>query len=314
MPAAASAHHSPLTGIAYKVASVIVFVVMSSLLKASVGIPAGELVFFRSFFGIFPVIGFLAMRGELRQGLISHAPGSQIWRGLVGTASMGCGFFALTKLPLPEAVTLGYATPLIIVVLSAIVLHETVRIYRWTAVFIGLIGVLVIGWPQLTLFSTGIDSGAALGVAASFAGACLGAVAQLLVRRLIQTERPATIVLYFLVVSSLISLLTVPFGWVMPSPLTAAYLVCAGIAGGIAQVLLTESYRHAELSVVAPFEYSSLVFSVIIGFMFFGDVPDWFMLVGGIIVVGSGLFIIYREHRLGLEQPAEVQEVVTPQG
>src|SRR5262249_32513431 len=149
-------------------ASVLVFLVMSSLLKASVGIPAGELVFFRSFFGIFPVIAFLAARGELREGLVSHSPGRQIWRGLVGTASMGCGFFALTRLPLPEAVTLSYATPLIIVVLSAIVLHETVRIYRWSAVIVGLLGVVVIAWPQLTLFSTGIDPGAALGVAAAF--------------------------------------------------------------------------------------------------------------------------------------------------
>jgi drug/metabolite transporter (DMT)-like permease len=89
--------------------------------------------------------------------------------------------------------------------------------------------------------------------------------------------------------------------------------VGAGICGGVAQILLTESYRHADLSVIAPFEYSSLVFSVIIGFVFFGDVPTWFMLIGGLIVVGSGLFIIYREHRLGLDRK-RVREVVTPQG
>ena len=141
----------------------------------------------------------------------------------------------------------------------------------------------------------------------------MGAVAQLLVRKLIQTERSATIVLYFLLSSSLISLATIPFGWVMPSPIIAACLVGAGLCGGIAQVLLTESYRHTEMSVVAPFEYSSLVFSVIIGFVFFGDMPTWFMLIGGAIVVGSGLFIIYREHRLGLDR-TKVREVVTPQG
>jgi drug/metabolite transporter (DMT)-like permease len=99
----------------------------------------------------------------------------------------------------------------------------------------------------------------------------------------------------------------------MPSPMFIVYLVSAGIAGGIAQILLTESYRYADMSVVAPFEYSSLVFSVAIGFAFFGDVPTPFMLVGGVIVVGSGLFIIYREHRLGLSQ-AKASEVTTPQG
>jgi drug/metabolite transporter (DMT)-like permease len=302
-----------LTGIGFKIASVLIFLVMSSLLKASQGVPAGELVFFRSFFGMLPVVAFLAWRGELRQGLKSNNVVSQIWRGLVGTVSMGLGFFALTRLPLPEAVTINYAMPLIIVIFSALFLHEIVRAYRWTAVIIGLVGVVIIAWPQLTLFSTGVDSAAAIGALAAIGGATMGAVAQLLVRTLIKTERSATIVLYFLLSSSVISLVTVPFGWVMPSPLTAVYLIGAGIAGGIAQILLTESYRHADMSVVAPFEYTSLVFSVIIGFVFFGDVPTWFMLAGGVIVVGSGLFIIYREHRLGIDR-GKVREVVTPQG
>src|SRR6185312_6700121 len=125
--------NAPLVGIAFKVGSVLIFLVMSSLLKASQGVPAGELVFFRSFFGVFPVVAFLAWRGELRAGLKSNNVGSQIWRGVVGTVSMGFGFLALTKLPLPEAVTINYATPLVIVILSALVLHETVRLYRWTA-------------------------------------------------------------------------------------------------------------------------------------------------------------------------------------
>jgi drug/metabolite transporter (DMT)-like permease len=307
------ASRGALTGIAFKVTSVLIFLVMSSLLKASQGVPAGELVFFRSFFGVLPVVAFLAWRGELREGLKSNNVVSQIWRGLVGTVSMGLGFFALTRLPLPEALTINYAMPLIIVIFSAVFLKERVRAYRWTAVIVGLVGVVIIAWPQLTLFSGGVNSAAAVGALAAIGGATMGAVAQLLVRTLIRTERSGTIVLYFLLSSSAISLLTVPFGWVVPSPLTAVLLVGAGIAGGIAQVVLTESYRHADMSVVAPFEYTSLVFSVIIGFLFFGDVPTWFMLVGGVIVVGSGLFIIYREHRLGLDQ-SKVREVVTPQG
>lgn len=304
--------NAPLTGIAFKVGAVLIFLVMSALLKASTGIPAGELVFFRSFFGILPVVMFLSWRGELREGIKSRNVGGQVWRGLVGTCSMGLNFLALTKLPLPEAVTLGYSTPLIIVVLSAIFLGEVVRLYRWSAVMAGLVGVVVIAWPQLTLFSHGFDATVIGGVAAAMGGAATGAVAQLLVRKLIQTERSATIVLYFLASSAVISLVTVPFGWVMPTPLQAFYLVSAGICGGVAQIMLTESYRHADLSVVAPFEYSSLVFSVIIGFVFFGDVPTWFMLVGGVIVVASGLFIIYREHQLGRKRPE--QDLVTPQG
>lgn len=311
---AAGQGRGAMVGIAFKITSVLVFLVMSSLLKASPDIPAGELVFFRSFFGIFPVIGFLGWTGQLRDGLKSNNVVGQVWRGLVGTFSMGCGFFALTRLPLPESVTINYGAPLLIVVLSALFLHERVRLYRWSAVIVGLVGVVVIAWPQLTLFSGGgLGNSAALGVLAAFGAAGFSAIAQLLVRQLITTERSATIVLYFLISSSIISLVTVPFGWALPTPTEAALLVGAGIAGGIAQILLTESYRHADMSVVAPFEYTSLVFSVIIGLVFFGDVPTWFTLVGGLIVVGSGLFIIYREHRLGLDR-SRVREVVTPQG
>jgi len=302
-----------LKGIAFKIGAVLIFLVMSALLKASEGVPAGELVFFRSSFGVVPVVIFLAMRGELVAGMKTNALGGHIWRGLVGTMSMSFGFLALTLLPLPDAVTLNYATPLLIVVFSAVFLHEVVRLYRWTAVIIGLGGVLIIAWPNLSVLSGGGDSTMLAGVAAALAAASLGAVAQLLVRKLVDTERSATIVLYFLVTSSIISLVTAPFGWVMPTPLQAVFLVGAGISGGIAQILLTESYRHADMSVVAPFEYSSLIFSIIIGFVFFGDVPTVFMLVGSVIVIGSSLFIIYRERQLGRDRSREKQ-VVTPQG
>jgi drug/metabolite transporter (DMT)-like permease len=312
-PKARARLNASLTGIAYKVSSVLIFLVMSGLLKASAGVPAGELVFFRSFFGIVPVIAFLLWRGQLVEGFRTRSVADQVWRGLVGTTSMGLGFYALTKLPLPESVTLNYATPLIIVVFSAFFLGEVVRLYRWSAVIIGFVGVLIITWPRLTILSTGIGREEALGIGAALVACCFAAVAQLLVRKLVQTESPATIVLYFLISSSLLALVTLPFGWVMPTPVQAVYLITAGFCGGIAQILLTESYRHADMSVLAPFEYSSLIFSVLIGYLFFGDVPTLYMLVGGIIVVGSGLFIIIREHRLGRDD-SKARQVTTPQG
>lgn len=314
-PSFLPASRGSLTGIAYKVASVLVFLVMSSLLKASQGIPAGELAFFRSAFAIIPVTAFLAWRGELRAGVKTAFPFGHVWRGLAGTCGMMLGFFALTKLPLPEAVTINYATPLLIVAISALFMGEVVRAYRWSAVVIGLAGVVVVAWPRLTLLSGGASNDLTIGAISALAGCCCSAVAIVQVRRLVQTERSATIVFYFSISSTLISLLTLPFGWVVPGAVTAACLVGAGLAGGIGQILLTESYRHADMSVVAPFEYSSLIFSVLIGYVFFGDVPTVFMLVGGVIVVGSGLFVIYREHRLGLDAArSRAREVVTPQG
>jgi len=109
-----------------------------------------------------------------------------------------------------------------------------------------------------------------------------------------------------------IALATLPFGWIVPSQQQLIYLVTAGVCGGIAQILLTESYRHADMSVVAPFEYTSLIFSIGIGYFVFSDQPTWHVLVGGLIVVGSALFVIYRERRLGKAQPEK--EVATPQG
>jgi drug/metabolite transporter (DMT)-like permease len=308
----ANSSNRTLTGIAFKVASVIIFLGMAALLKASQGVPAGELVFFRSFFGLVPVIVWLVYRRQLREGIKTRHLRGHLARGFIGTISMSIGFFALTQLPLPESTTLNYAMPLLIVVFSAIFLHETVRLYRWSAVAVGMAGVLIIAWPSLTLFSSGVSSRAAVGVGAALVSACMGAVAQLLVRRLVDTERSATIVFYFLASSSVISLVTIPFGWVTPTPLQAVFLIGAGICGGTAQILLTESYRHADMSVVAPFEYTSLVFSIVIGFLAFGDVPTWQMLVGGVIVVGSGLFIIFRERQLGKVRPEK--EVATPQG
>ena len=312
MTTALTAPTNPLTGIAFKVASVIVFLAMAALLKAADGVPSGELAFFRSFFAILPVVVFLAWRGQLVTGVKTKYPLRHLARGLAGTGGMLFGFYALTQLPFPEAVTLNYATPLIIVVISALFLDEVVRLYRWTAVLLGFVGVVIISWPRLTLLSDGVDQAAAIGVGSALLACLFAAIAMVQVRKLVDTEKSATIVFYFSLSSSIITLATLPLGWVMPSPLQLVYLVTAGIAGGIAQILLTESYRHADMSVVAPFEYTSLIFSVAIGYFAFGDVPTWQVLVGGLIVVGSALFIIFRERQLGRARPEK--EVATPQG
>lgn len=303
-----------MTGIAFKLSSVCVFLGMSSLLKASEGVPSGQLVFFRSFFAILPIIAYLIWKGELGVGLKTKHPVSHLLRGLVGTGGMMTGFFALTQLPLAEAITISYATPLLIVVFSAVFYHEQVRLYRWSAVLVGLVGVVIIIWPRLTVFSGGIAdmSGATLGAVSALVAAGFAATAMVLVRKLVETERSATIVLYFSLTSSVFGLATLPFGWVMPTTEQFALLVGAGIFGGIGQILLTESYRHADMSVVAPFEYASLILSVAIGYVIFHDVPTIEMLVGGAIVVGSGLFIIYREHKLGLERK-KASEITPPQ-
>lgn len=307
-------HGSTLTGIGLKVASVAIFVGMSSCIKLAGELPAGEIVFFRSFFAALPVIGLLALRDDLRTALTTKHPFSHVVRSLVGVTAMGLGFFALTRLPLPEAIALNYAQPLLVVVFSALFLGETIRIYRWSAVVVGLIGVLIISWPKLTLFDTaaGFSNQEALGVAAALVAAAVSAVAMLLVRRLVQIEKSATIVLWFSLTSSLIALFTIPFGWRALDWEQLTLLMVAGICGGIAQILMTEAYRYAEASTVAPFEYTSMLLGIAAGYFLFAELPTIHTLLGGMIVISAGIFIVWREHRLGLER-SRAKAAVPPQ-
>ncbi|WP_353021538.1 DMT family transporter [Mesorhizobium sp. M0998] len=307
--------HSTLTGILLKIVSVAVFVGMSSCIKAAGTVPAGQIVFFRSFFAIFPIIAFLAFQGKLGTAFSTKRPLNHIARGVVGVCAMGLGFFALTRLPLPEAITLNYAQPLLVVVFSSIFLGEAIRIYRWSAVAVGLVGVLIISWPELTLLSSGAALGdqEVLGVIAALIAAAISAIAMLLVRNLVQSERTATIVLWFSVTASVMALLSLPFGWQALTPAQAGLLIAAGFCGGLGQILMTSAYRHAEASVVAPFEYTSMILGVVVGYLVFGDIATINMLVGGMIVVAAGIFIIWREHQLGLER-TRTRKAVAPEG
>ncbi|MGV3492159.1 MAG: DMT family transporter, partial [Devosia sp.] len=182
-------HQNAMTGIAFKLGSVCVFLAMSSLLKASDGVPTGQLVFFRSAFALVPIFVYLTWRRQLIVGIKTDHALSHLWRGLIGTCGMATGFFALTQLPLPEAITINYATPLLIVVFSALFFHEKVRLYRWSAVLIGLVGVVIIISPRLTVFSGGVSdmSGTTLGAMSALLSCCFAATAMVLVRRLVQT-------------------------------------------------------------------------------------------------------------------------------
>jgi drug/metabolite transporter (DMT)-like permease len=178
-----------------------------------------------------------------------------------------------------------------------------------------MIGVAIIVWPRLTVFSGegGAMSGLTLGVLASLASCVFGAFATMQVRKLVDTERSATIVLYFSITCSIAGLLTLPFGWSEISWQALVLLALAGFCGGIAQLLLTASYRYADVSTIAPFEYTSIVLGLVIGYFLFGDVPTGAMLVGTVIVVIAGIFVILREHRLGLQRRA-ARKHITPQG
>jgi drug/metabolite transporter (DMT)-like permease len=302
----------PLLGIGLKVLSVGVFLAMASLLKAAKGIPPGEMVFFRSLFALIPIVAFLVWRRELLTGTRTSRPGGHLLRGAIGVFGQGLGFYALTQLPLAEVTAIQYTLPLLTVVAGALFLGENVRTYRWSALILGMVGVAIIIGPRLTVFGSGVAADGlhpGWGAISALAGCLFAAIAYVQVRRLVATERSSTIVLYYSLMCALLASLTFPFAFVLPDPTTFVMLVFAGIFGGIGQVTLTESFRQADMSVVAPFEYVSLIFALIVGYVVFGDVPTLPMLLGSAILIGAGVFVIYREHQLGL---ARARDAATP--
>jgi drug/metabolite transporter (DMT)-like permease len=306
---------TPLRGIVLKLASVTVFVVMASLIKATADhVPPGQAVFFRSFFAIPVILLWLALRGEFSGGVRVASPMGHVWRGLVGTLAMGFGFAGLGLLPLPEVTAIGYAAPLLTVIFAAMFLGEQVRAFRISAVALGLVGVLIVLSPRLSA-AADPEAGAreALGAVVVLMGAVCAALAQVFVRKLVTTERTSAIVFWFSVTASVLSLLTLPFGWVVPAPAEAALLVLAGLCGGVGQILLTSSYRHADASVIAPFEYASMLLALGIGYLVFGEVPTAAMLAGAALVILAGVLIIWRERQLGLERDRQ-RRAMTPQG
>lgn len=294
-------------GVVLKIVSTLVFAVMVTLIKlVSAEVPPGEVLFARAFFGTVPVLVWLAARGELPSGLRTRQPFGHVKRAVVGTISMFCWFASIVYLPLPDTTAINYSSPLFGVVFAALFLGEKVRVYRWSAVAVGFFGVLVVLSEHITSTGVARDGGQAVGAAFSLASAVFAALAMVTVRSLTATETTGAIVLYFSSAAAAFALFTIPFGWVVPTPWQAGILIAAGLCGGVGQVLMTEAYRNAEASAIAPFDYANMIWIVAISYVLFADVPSLTVVIGSLIVIGSGIFVMWRERRLGiLERRAE---------
>jgi drug/metabolite transporter (DMT)-like permease len=291
--------------IAIKLVSVLLLSIMSTLIRAAgAKFPVGEVVFFRSAFAILPVLAIYAARGQVMAVILTKRPFGHLGRGTMGIASMFLNFAALARLPLMDATAISFAAPLITVVLAALILNEHVRMYRWSAVSLGFVGVIVMLWPYLDIgswvqtASPARTIGAVCAMIACFTNA--GTVIQ--TRRLTDSETTASIVFYFSLICGLAGLATLPLGWAMPTGPELSMLVMIGILGGLSHILLTESYRYAPASVVAPFDYTAMIWAFLLGYAVFGELPSAFVFVGAAVVVASGLYVIWREHKLGVER------------
>jgi drug/metabolite transporter (DMT)-like permease len=297
-------------GIGFKLISALLFAAMSALVRDLGKVaPVGQMVFFRSAFAILAVVVIYAFRGELGTAVRTGRPFGHLGRGLLSVAGMFTNFAALVRLPLADATAISFASPLITVALAAVVLKERVRIYRWSAVLVGFAGVIVMLIPH---FEVGhyavIGAAAAIGSLLALTSAVCNAGTVIQTRRLTQSETTSSIVFYFSLVCAIAGGLTLPFDWYTPTASELSGLIALGVLGGLAHIFLTESYRHAAASVVAPFDYTSMLWALLLGYWLFGELPDALVYAGAAIVAGAGLFVIWRERRLGLQRAREVEE------
>ena len=271
-----------LIGICLKLLSIIAFTMMNAFIRVeSAEVPTGELVFFRSVVALAVLIFWLNSRGQFPHAILTARPFGHLLRGLIGSGGMFFGFAALSLLPLPDATAIAFAAPLIGVVLAAWLLKEHVHGYRWAAVACGFGGVIVMLHDKIGLGAA--DSSAQVfGVSFALLGALCAAAAYTQTRRLTKTEKTGAIVFYFSLLTTFMGMASFvvplivpdhgPAGhfiasqiWVWPGWSGAVLLCCIGILGGAAQIMMTESYRMADASVVAAFDYTSMVWASMIG-------------------------------------------------
>jgi len=279
-------------GIAYRVGAMVCMAALSALVKwcGSRGINVFQIIFFRNAFAFVP-LGIYIWRTSGLTVLRTQRPLGHLARSTIGISAMVCSFSAVQFLPLTSATAFNFASPLFMTALAALILHEKVGPHRWGAVAVGFIGVLVMVRPEpghMNLIGAGL----------SLAGAAGAAGAMIAVREIGRTERGPTIVFYFTLAGATLGLVSLPFVWVTPDPLTLALLILAGLIGGVGQMLLTEALRVAPVGVVAPFDYTQLVWASLIGFFVWGELPGAATLIGAAIVAASGIYILYRELRI----------------
>ena len=266
--------------------SIIGFSLMDVIVKWSVDYPVGQVLFFRGFFGIIFYF-FIIPRERLHDFYKTKRPGLHSLRCLAGLIAIIAIFIALRKLPLATVVSISFAAPIFTTILSIFILSEKVGIYRWLAVLVGFIGILIITEPGISNLNIYYIFPIIF---------CLGlSYVAITLRQLSTTEPVWLISLFFSIAITFLSFLTLPFGWVMPSFNHFLILSLVGIFGGVSNLWLSQSYKYSEVSLVTPLKYLTLVFAIIFGYFIWDEIPTIKTLIGALLVIVSTLIIFRRE-------------------
>jgi len=276
-------------GVLYGIASVACFAMMDASVKWLDMFPVGQVLFSWFFFGLIPIL-MLVPRGEFKTFYKTSRPKLHAFRAITGTLAIIALFIALRQIPLADVVSLTFGGPIFVTLGSIFFLSEKVGIRRWLAVLIGFFGMLLIVKPayeELNIYYI-------FPIIFCIFFACVA----LSIRSLSSTEPNYRIALYFSLLSMIVGLLTLPFGWVMPNKFELFLLIFTGLVGSVANILLTVSLRYAEASLVTPTKYLNLVFAILLGYFIWSEIPKLLTLVGAGLIIISSVIIFMRESEL----------------
>ena len=272
--------------------SVCAFSIMDLIVKWSDDYPLGQVIFFRGFFGIV-LYYFVIPKERIRDFYFTKRPLLHFSRCFFGLAALLSIFTALRNLPLATVVSISFAAPIFTTIFSIFFLSERVGYFRWLAVFIGFIGILIISEPGFSSLNVYYIFPVIFVIGMSYVA--------ISIRQLSSTEPVWLISLFFSAAITIAGLLTLPFGWIMPSFYDLTLLSMIGFFGGVANLWLSQSYKFSEVSLVTPLKYLALVFAIVFGYLIWGEVPSVKTLVGAILVIASSIIIFRREITLKKE-------------
>jgi len=274
-------------GIIFMILSVISFSVMDIVVKLmSSHYPTGQLIFFRGFFGLIPIL-FIIPKERFGNLLKTEKIKLHLVRAFGGAFAMTFLYLGLKFLPIADAITISFAAPIFATIFSIIFLNEKVRLIRWLAIFFGLTGVIIVLKPGTELFTY-----------YSFFPIlfCIGfATISIAIKKLSKTEPDYLIALYFTLVLILFGLVSISMGWKKIDISDIHYLFIIGLSGSIGNIFLTKSIREADISLVTPIKYLSLVFAIIAGWLIFNEIPSILTISGAVLIILSTFVIFKRE-------------------
>jgi len=269
--------------------SVCAFSIMDVIVKWSDDYPVGQVLFFRGFFGIIPLL-FLIPKDRYFDFYKTARPILHFKRCLAGLIALISIFIALRNLPLATVVSISFAAPIFTTIFSIFLLNEKVGLYRWLAVIVGFVGIVIISEPGLSSLNLYYIYPVIF---------CLGlSYVAIAIRKLSSTEPVWLISFFFSFSIMILSFFSFYQKWIMPDFLDLFLLSMIGILGGFANLWLSQSYKLSEVSLVTPLKYLALVFAIIFGYFIWDEVPTSKTLIGATLVILSSIIIFKRENTL----------------